>query len=146
MRSVVHKAYEQIRSTGVVQLFKSYRAEYPDGGQKRDFFYVKDAVDATIFLAENVPGCGLFNLGSGEANTWVSLVTPIFTALGKEPKIEFVDMPETLRPKYQYLTTANITKLREAGFTQPMTTLADAVTDYVSHYLVPGSYLGDEPS
>jgi ADP-L-glycero-D-manno-heptose 6-epimerase len=144
MRSVVHKAYEQIRGAGVVQLFKSYRAEYADGCQKRDFFYVKDAVDATIFLAENLAGGGLFNLGSGEANTWVSLVTPIFTALGKEPKIEFVDMPETLRPKYQYLTTANITKLREAGFTQPMTKLADAVTDYVSNYLVPGLNLGDE--
>jgi ADP-L-glycero-D-manno-heptose 6-epimerase len=144
MRSVVHKAYEQIRSRGVVSLFKSYRPEYADGGQKRDFFYVKDAVDATIFLAENVDGGGLFNLGSGEANTWIALVTPIFAALGLEPKIEFVEMPEGLRAKYQYLTTANISKLRAAGFTRPMTLLADAVTDYVRNYLVPGVSLGDE--
>ena len=115
MRSVVHKAYEQIRSRGVSSLFKSYRPEYADGGQKRDFFYVKDAVDATIFLAEQVDGGGLFNLGSGESNTWISLVTPIFSALGKECRIEFVEMPETLRSKYQYLTMAKIDKLRAAG-------------------------------
>ena len=144
MRSVVHKAYEQIRSRGVVSLFKSYRPEYADGGQKRDFFYVKDAVDATLFLGEKAAGGGLFNLGSGEANTWIALVTPIFAALGKEARIEFVDMPETLRPKYQYLTTANIDKLRAAGFTRPMTPLADAVTDYVKNYLAPGVNLGDE--
>jgi ADP-L-glycero-D-manno-heptose 6-epimerase len=144
MRSVVHKAYEQIHSRGVVSLFKSYRPEYADGGQKRDFFYVKDAVDATIFLGEHVDGGGLFNLGSGEANTWIALVTPIFAALGKEAKIEFVDMPETLRAKYQYLTTANIGKLRAAGFTRPMTPLADAVTDYVKNYLTAGLSLGDE--
>lgn len=144
MRSVVHKAYEQIRSRGVVSLFKSYRPEYADGGQRRDFFYVKDAVDATLFLGEHVNGGGLFNLGSGESNTWVSLVTPIFKALGMEPKIEFVEMPETLRAKYQYLTTANIGKLREAGFTRSMTPLADAVTDYVKNYLAPGLSLGDE--
>jgi ADP-L-glycero-D-manno-heptose 6-epimerase len=143
MRSVVRKAYEQVQSGGVVSLFKSYRPEYPDGGQKRDFFYVKDAVDATIFLAEHVDGGGLFNLGSGEANTWIALVTPIFEALGKEPRIEFVEMPETLRAKYQYLTTANVSKLRAAGFTRPMTKLSDAVTDYVKNYLAPGLYLGD---
>lgn len=146
MRSVVHKAYEQIRSRGVVSLFKSYRPEYADGGQKRDFFYVKDAVDATIYLAEHVDGGGLYNLGSGEANTWISLVTPIFAALGKETKIEFVEMPETLRAKYQYLTSANVNKLRAAGFSRPMTPLADAVTDYVKNYLAPGLSLGDEKS
>ena len=144
MRSVVHKAYEQIRDRGVVSLFKSYRPEYADGGQKRDFFYVKDAVDATLFLAEHAAGGGVFNLGSGEANTWIALVTPIFAALGKAPKIEFVEMPETLRAKYQYLTTAKIEKLRAAGFTRPMTSLHDAVTDYVTHYLAPGLNLGDE--
>jgi len=146
MRSVVHKAYEQIRNRGVVSLFKSYRPEYADGGQKRDFFYVKDAVDATIFLAEHVDGGGLFNLGSGEANTWIGLVTPIFEALGQETKIEFVEMPETLRAKYQYLTMADISKLRGAGFSRPMTKLSDAVTDYVKNYLVPGLSLGDERS
>jgi ADP-L-glycero-D-manno-heptose 6-epimerase len=144
MRSVVHKAYEQIRNGGTVSLFKSYRPEYADGGQKRDFFYVKDAVDATIYLAEHVEGGGLFNLGSGEANTWIGLVTPIFEALGLPPKIEFVEMPEGLRAKYQYLTTADIGKLRGVGFTRPMTKLRDAVLDYVGNYLVKGVYLGDE--
>ena len=144
MRSVVHKAYEQIRSRGVVSLFKSYRPEYADGGQKRDFFYVKDAVAATLFLAECATGGGLFNLGSGEANTWIALVTPIFAALGKEVKIEFVEMPEALRSKYQYLTMANVDKLRAAGFSRPMTPLAEAVTDYVRNYLAPGVNLGDE--
>ena len=144
MRSVVHKAYEQVRSRDTVSLFKSYRPEYADGCQKRDFFYVKDAVDATLYLAEHVAGGGLFNLGSGEANTWISLVTPIFAALGKECKIEFVEMPETLRHKYQYLTSANIQKLRAAGFTRPMTSLTDAVLDYVKNYLMPGLSLGDE--
>jgi len=144
MRSVVHKAYEQIKTRGVVSLFKSYRPEYADGGQMRDFFYVKDAVDATIYLGEHVDGGGLYNLGSGEANTWIGLVTPIFEALGLETKIEFVEMPETLRAKYQYLTTADISKLRAAGFSRPMTKLSDAVTDYVKNYLAPGRFLGDE--
>jgi ADP-L-glycero-D-manno-heptose 6-epimerase len=144
MRSVVHKAFQQIKDTGTVGLFKSYKPEYADGGQKRDFFYVKDAVNATIFLAENVDGGGLFNLGSGESNTWLTLVTPIFEALGREPQIKFVEMPETLRAKYQYFTSANIAKLRAAGFSQPMTPLHTAVTDYVKNYLATGAYLGDE--
>ncbi len=146
MRSVVHKAFEQIRDTGVAKLFKSYRPEYPDGGQCRDFLYVKDAVNATIFLAENVDGGGLFNIGSGTANTWLTLINAIFTALGREPKIEFIDMPEYLRSKYQYFTRADVAKLRGAGFTQPMTPLAEAVTDYVRNYLVPGRHLGDGTS
>lgn len=141
MRSVVHKAFQEIRATGKVSLFKSYRAEYPDGGQQRDFLYVKDAVAATLFLAERGEGGGLFNIGSGEPNTWVSLVTPIFSGA---PKIEFVDMPEALRPKYQYFTCADVSKLRAAGFTQPFTPLADSVSDYVKNYLVADRHLGDE--
>ena len=144
MRSVVHKAFQQIQETGSVSLFKSYKPEYPDGGQKRDFFYVKDAVAATVFLAERIENGGLFNLGSGESNTWHSLVMPIFRALGREPKIEFIEMPEQLRPKYQYFTSAQIGKLRSVGYTKPMTPLAEAVTDYVQNYLVPNRHLGDE--
>jgi ADP-L-glycero-D-manno-heptose 6-epimerase len=144
MRSVVHKAFRQIQETGSVSLFKSYKPEYPDGGQKRDFFYVKDAVAATIFLAEHVDGNGIFNLGSGESNTWLSLVTPIFKALGREPKIQFIEMPDYLRLKYQYFTSAEIGKLRSAGFEREITPLADAVTDCVANYLIPGRYLGDE--
>ncbi len=144
MRSVVYKAFHQIQQTGAVSLFKSYKPEYSDGGQMRDFFYVKDAVAATVFLAEHVKGGGLFNLGSGEPHTWLELVTPIFKALGREPDIKFVDMPEAMRSKYQYFTSANIGKLRAAGFDRKLTPLADAVTDYVKNYLLTGRHLGDE--
>jgi ADP-L-glycero-D-manno-heptose 6-epimerase len=146
MRSVVYKAFHQIQQTGAVSLFKSYKPEYPDGGQMRDFFYVKDAVAATVFLAEHVNGGGLYNLGSGQPHTWLELVTPIFKALGREPNIKFVDMPEGMRSKYQYFTSANIAKLRAAGFDRKLTALADAVTDYVKNYLLTGLHLGDEPA
>lgn len=144
MRSVVHKAFCQVRDNEQVSLFKSYRAEFRDGEQRRDFLYVKDAVAATVFLAENVDGNGLFNIGSGEANTWLSLVSAIFQSLGKQPEINFIEMPEELQGKYQYFTCADIRKLRSAGFRQPITPLADAVHDYVVNYLVPNRHLGDE--
>ena len=145
MRSVVHKAYGEIRDTGQVSLFKSYRPEFQDGEQRRDFLYVKDAVAATVFLAERVEGGALFNIGSGKANTWLSLVNALFSALSKPADVKFIEMPEKLREKYQYFTCADITKLRSFGFTQAMTPLADAVSDYVANYLLPGSHLGDEP-
>ena len=144
MRSVVHKAFGQIKQTGCLSLFKSYRPEFPDGGQRRDFLYVKDAAAATVYLAENVDGGGLFNIGSGVANTWLSLGTAIFKALDLPPQIEFIDMPETLSGKYQYFTCADIAKLRASGFTQPLTPLEDAVHDYVKNYLQDGQRLGDE--
>jgi ADP-L-glycero-D-manno-heptose 6-epimerase len=146
MRSVVYKAFHQIQQTGAVSLFKSYKAEYADGGQMRDFFYVKDAAAATVFLAEHVNGGGLYNLGSGEPNTWLALVKPIFAALEREPNIKFVDMPESMRSKYQYFTSADIGKLRAAGFTRKLTPLADSVIDYVKNYLLTGRHLGDEPA
>jgi ADP-L-glycero-D-manno-heptose 6-epimerase len=143
MRSVVHKAFHQVQQSGCISLFKSYRPEFSDGGQRRDFMYVKDAVAATVFLAERVNGDGLYNIGSGEATTWLALANAIFSALRREPHVDFIDMPETLRDKYQYYTCANIEKLRRAGFTAPMTPLPDAVGDYVHNYLVPGRKLGD---
>jgi ADP-L-glycero-D-manno-heptose 6-epimerase len=144
MRSVVAKANIQIRDSGKIGLFKSYDPKYPDGGQMRDFLYVKDAVDMTLHFAENGnTSCGLYNLGSGEANTWVTLANAIFAALGREPKIEFVEMPETLRAKYQYYTKADISKLRTSGYQKPITPLPEAVADYVRNYLVPGKRLGD---
>jgi ADP-L-glycero-D-manno-heptose 6-epimerase len=143
MRSVVHKAFHQVQATGSISLFKSYRPEFPDGGQRRDFMYVKDAVAATIFLAEHVNGDGLFNIGSGEATTWLDLANAIFSALEREPRIEFIDMPGTLRDKYQYYTRANIGKLRAAGFTQSIMPLNEAVSDYIHNYLLPGRRLGD---
>ena len=112
----------------------------------RDFLYVKDAVEMTLHFAEHPAGeraAGLYNLGSGEANTWLTLTRAIFTALGRKPEIEFVEMPEVLRGKYQYFTQANITKLRSAGFTRAVTALDEAVRDYVQAYLVPGKKLGE---
>jgi len=144
MRSVVHKAYGQIRETGRVQLFKSYHPEYPDGGQKRDFLYVKDAVAMTLHLAESRRASGLFNLGSGCAHTWAALVTPIFEALGLPVEIDFIDMPAHLRGKYQYFTQADTGKLLELGFDGCRFSLADAVMDCVTTYLEPGKHLGDE--
>lgn len=146
MRSLVNKAYQQIQTTGRVQLFKSHKPEYKDGEQMRDFLYVKDAVEMTLHFAENPKGSaasGLYNLGSGEANTWVTLTRAIFAALGKAPQIDFIDMPEILRGKYQYFTQADISKLRATGYSRAMTPLADAVADYVSHYMVPGKKLGE---
>jgi ADP-L-glycero-D-manno-heptose 6-epimerase len=146
MRSVVHKAYYQILESGQVSLFKSYRPEFHHGEQQRDFLYVKDAVAATIYLAEHANGGGLFNIGSGQANTWLALVKAIFASLGQTPNIKFIEMPEQLQDKYQYYTCADINKLRKAGFKQPMTPLTDAVRDYVVNYLIPDRHLGDEPA
>ena len=146
MRSLVNKAYQQILATGRVQLFKSHKPEYRDGEQKRDFLYVKDAVEMTLHFAETESGLaatGLYNLGSGEANTWLTLTRAIFAALGRAPSIDFIDMPEVLRGKYQYFTQADITKLRASGYKRSMTPLADAVADYVKNYLVPGKRLGE---
>jgi ADP-L-glycero-D-manno-heptose 6-epimerase len=145
MRSVVNKSFAQVMQTGVIRLFKSYRPEYGDGEQRRDFLYVKDAVRMTLHLAEHPQAAGIFNIGSGKAHTWNELARAIFGALGREPRIEYVDMPETIRDKYQYSTEAKIDKLRSAGYRQPITPLSEAVRDYVQNYLVPGQALGEAP-
>jgi len=144
MRSLVCKAYQQIVETGKIRLFKSYKPEFRDGEQMRDFVYVKDAVDMTLHLAESKKAGGLYNVGSGVARTWVDLGRAIFSALGREPEIEFVEMPENIRGQYQYHTCADISKLRETGYATETTTLEDAVRDYVTGYLVPHRRLGDE--
>jgi ADP-L-glycero-D-manno-heptose 6-epimerase len=143
MRSVVNKAFDQIRGTGQVQLFKSHRPDYRDGEQQRDFLYVKDAVNMTLFLADHPLSGGLYNLGSGEAHTWLQLVSAIFAALNLPPKIDFIDMPEHLRAKYQYHTCADISKLRALGYKEALTPLDAAVSDYVGNYLAAGKLLGD---
>jgi len=144
MRSLVNKAYQQIQQSGKVSLFKSHHPDYKDGEQKRDFLYVKDAVEMTLHFAEQGGACGgLYNLGSGEANTWVTLTQALFTALDRKPQIEFIDMPEVLRGKYQYYTQADISKLRATGYTRAMTPLVESVRDYVQNYLVPGKKLGE---
>jgi ADP-L-glycero-D-manno-heptose 6-epimerase len=142
MRSLVCKSYAEALKTGVIRLFKSYRREYLDGEQRRDFLYVKDAVNMTLHLAANPAANGIFNIGSGEARTWNALARAVFTALGREPRIEYIEMPESIRDKYQYFTQANITKLRATGYDLPITSLEDAVRDYVVNYLVPGRTIG----
>lgn len=150
MRSMVHKAFEQISSRGRIQLFKSYSTAYKDGEQMRDFLYVKDAVKATLFLGQEKPSSdqkrqchegiegGLFNLGMGQAHTWIELITPIFHALNRPVEIEYIEMPEVLRAKYQYFTQANIQKLkRQKDFNLAFTPLKEAVSDYVLNYLKP---------
>lgn len=136
MRSLVHKSFAQVQNEGLIRLFKSYRKEFRDGEQKRDFLYVKDAVAMTLHLAANKKAGGLFNIGSGQARTWIDLANSVFAALGKKPKIEFIEMPETIRDKYQYFTQADISKLRAAGFKEKITSLENAVADYVQNYLV----------
>ena len=135
MRSVVHKAFGQIQQTGVVKLFKSYLPEYKDGEQVRDFVYVKDAVEVCLYFARNQRASGIFNVGTGTCRTWLDLARATFAAMGREPRIEFIEMPESLRAKYQYRTEADISKLRQAGFDQSMTTLEDGVRDYVTTWL-----------
>lgn len=143
MRSVVLKAFEQIGATGKMRLFKSYKKEYKDGEQVRDFVYVKDAVAMTLFFLENKSAAGLFNVGSGSANTWNRLAAAIFDAMGKPNNIEYVDMPETIREKYQYYTCADISKIKKAGYSGQVTGIEDAVADYVKNYLAPGRRLGE---
>ena len=142
MRSMVAKAFEQIQETGRVRLFESEHPDYADGEQKRDFLYVKDAVAMTLFLAENPKAGGLYNIGSGVASTWNELVQTIFKALGKEPVIEYIPLPEALKHQYQYYTCSENARLLEAGYDKPITPFEEAVTEYVERYLVPGKPLG----
>lgn len=142
MRSLVNKAFAQIRDTGKLQLFKSANPDYKDGEFGRDFVYVKDVVDMTLHFAENKLG-GLFNVGSGEMHTWNELAKAIFGALDLPPEIEFVEMPEHLKDRYQYHTQADITRIRETGYDKKMMSLHESVADYVQNYLIPDKFLGD---
>jgi len=142
MRSLVNKAFDQIRDTGKLQLFKSANPDYEDGDFGRDFVYVKDAVEMTLHFVEN-PASGLFNVGSGEMHTWNELAKAIFDALDLPPNIEFVEMPEHLRDRYQYHTQADLTKIRDTGYENPTISLRESVADYVQNYLVPDKFLGD---
>jgi ADP-L-glycero-D-manno-heptose 6-epimerase len=139
MRSVVSKSFEQISAVGSVKLFRSYKPEYKDGEQMRDFIYVKDAVDVTLHFAmqdADAPG-GLLNCGTGKARTWVDLVTAVYSAMGLPPQIEFIDMPLQLQGKYQYFTEAETAKLRAAGYSAPFTSLEDGVREYIQAYYLP---------
>lgn len=135
MRSVVHKAFEQIRDTGKVRLFKSHKPEYTDGGQMRDFVYVKDCVDTMWWLLEHPEINGIFNLGTGKARTWNDLIQALFSAMKMKPKIEYFDIPPEIRSQYQYLTEAEMDNLRATGCQAAFRPLEEAVQDYVVNYL-----------
>ena len=141
MASVVLHAFRQIRDTGGMKLFRSHRPDYKDGEQLRDFVYVKDVCDVCLFLMEHRKHSGIYNLGSGKARTFLDLARAVFAALGKDEKIEFIDTPADIRDKYQYYTEANMAKLRGIGYDKPFTSLEEGVGDYVTNYLIPGSYL-----
>ena len=138
MRSLVHKACGEIATTGRLRLFKSYRPEYPDGGQLRDFVYVKDVVAQILFFHDNPDKNGIFNCGTGHARSWLDLGRAVFKAMGRLENIEFIEMPEELRAHYQYFTEADMTKTRAAGFTRPFSCLEDAVADYYANYISKG--------
>ncbi|TVR50471.1 MAG: ADP-glyceromanno-heptose 6-epimerase [Puniceicoccaceae bacterium] len=142
MRSLVSKAFDQINESGSVSLFRSQHPDYKDGEQQRDFLYVKDAVAMTLHLSKPTIEGGLYNLGSGNASTWLDLAHALFAALGKEPRIEFIDMPAALQGRYQYHTCADTRRLRDSGFSVKGTPLVDAVADYVRNYLAPDRRLG----
>jgi len=136
MASVVYHAFNQIRETGGMKLFRSHHPDFKDGEQARDVIYVKDVVDVIIYLMENRPTSGLYNLGSGQASTFLDLVTNTFNALKMEPSISFIDTPEDIRKRYQYFTEANMKKLKSAGYDQDFTSLETGVRDYISEYLI----------
>ncbi len=142
MRSVVHKAFEQVRDTGKVKLFKSGNPKYKDGEQMRDFIYVKDAVNMTLHFLDNKNINGLFNIGSGQAKTWNDLVTALFKAMEKPVNIEYIDLPDHLADKYQYFTEANLSKVKRAGYKKEITSLENGINDYVKNYLLSKIYLG----
>jgi ADP-L-glycero-D-manno-heptose 6-epimerase len=135
MRSVVHKAYEQISATGKLELFRSHRPDYRDGEQLRDFVYVKDAARVTLFFGRNPQVNGIFNCGTGTARSWLDLGHAIFAAMDTEPEISFIDMPLHIRDKYQYYTKADTAKLQASGYATPFTRLELAVDDYVKTHL-----------
>ena len=142
MRSVVHKAFEQIRDSGKVKLFKSRNPEYNDGEQKRDFIYVKDAVNMTLHFLEHKEKSGLYNVGSGKARTWNDLVTALFKSLNLPLNIEYIDMPIYLADKYQYFTEATLKRIKQTGYKKQLNSLETGVSDYVKNYLLGKQYLG----
>lgn len=141
MASVIFHAHRQIKETGKVKLFRSHNPDYKDGEQLRDFVYVKDVVKVCQFLMEKRPESGLYNLGTGKARTFLDLARATFSALDKEPNIEFIDTPEDIRDKYQYFTEADMSKLHRAGYPENFTSLEDGVADYVRKYLEKGRYM-----
>jgi ADP-L-glycero-D-manno-heptose 6-epimerase len=141
MASVIMHAYNQIKATDKMKLFRSHNPDFKDGEQMRDFIYVKDLIDVCIFFMHHRKNSGIYNLGSGQARTFKDLVTNTFLAMNKTPDISYIDTPADIRDKYQYFTEANMSKLRAIGYTKPFHTLEEGVADYVQNYLTTGAYL-----
>lgn len=135
MRSMVLNAYQQVKQSGSVKLFRSHRPEFKDGEQKRDFIYVKDCCETMLWLLQNPKVNGIFNLGTGKARSWNALVNAVFSALNLPPKIDYIDMPPELRNQYQYFTEAEMAKLRTTGCPVKFHSLEDGVRDYVINHL-----------
>lgn len=140
MASVIFHSFNQIRDNGKVKLFRSHRPDFKDGQQLRDFVYVKDVASVCVWLMENKVASGLYNLGTGKARSFEDLVKATFAGLDLPPQIEYIDMPEDIRDKYQYFTEASMDKLIRAGYTKPFSSLEDGVEDYVKHFLKWHSY------
>jgi ADP-L-glycero-D-manno-heptose 6-epimerase len=140
MASVIFHAFNQIEKSGAMKLFKSHNPEYKDGEQMRDFVYVKDVVEVCMFLMNHRKNSGIYNLGSGEARTFLDLTRAVFNALGKQESISFVDTPADIRDKYQYFTEAKMDKLRSIGYDRHFSTLEEGVRDYVKNYLISKKY------
>ncbi|MBS1570750.1 MAG: ADP-glyceromanno-heptose 6-epimerase [Bacteroidetes bacterium] len=136
MASVVFHAFNQIQATGGMKLFRSHRPDYADGGQLRDFVYVKDVCDVCIFLMEQRKHSGIYNLGSGKARTFLDLARNVFANMGRPERIEFIDTPADIRDKYQYFTEAEMAKLRGIGYGKPFHTLEEGIADYVGRFLL----------
>ena len=141
MASVIFHTFNQIQQNGGMKLFRSHNPEYTDGGQLRDFVYVKDVVNVCLFLKNSRPESGLYNLGTGTARTFLDLAKNTFKALNVEENISFIDTPEDIRDTYQYFTEANMNKLLSAGYKDGFHTLEEGVKDYVQNYLVDHKYL-----
>jgi ADP-L-glycero-D-manno-heptose 6-epimerase len=135
MSSVIARNFPVIRRGEPLRLFRSYHADYADGGQMRDFIYVRDCVDVMLWFLDNPKVSGLYNLGTGEARTWIDLANGLYRALGRTPDVQIIDMPPELRSKYQYFTQANMHRLRAIGYDRPFTSLEDGIKDYVERYL-----------
>jgi len=138
MASVVFHAFNQIQDTQAMKLFRSHHPDYLDGGQKRDFVYVKDVADVCMFLMHHRKDSGIYNLGSGKARTFLDLAKNTFKSMNIEPKISFIDTPADIRDKYQYFTEANMKKLKNIGYSKPFHTLEEGIKDYVQNYLSQG--------
>lgn len=135
MASVVTRAYPSAAAGAPARLFRSHRPDYPDGGQMRDFIYVKDCVAVIEWILDDGRVCGLYNLGTGTARTWLDLMGSLYTAIGRKLEVEWVDTPAEIRDRYQYFTQAEMARLRTAGYDRPFHTIEDGVRDYVERYL-----------